>query len=173
MARFTRFSDREAVMRNVRKLKGSRIFVNEDLCPASHNIRKAQFTALKEARSQGKIAYFRHTKLIIKEKHASNQVTATFRRDRSVEHHRDGTPSGTSDGGGEGAQEPAGVSAASMGGQSSAIAPPAPGVGSAAAIDGAGCPPVDVDVSSCATPTPSSRNDKKSTQSQRITRQRK
>ncbi|KAK3859672.1 hypothetical protein Pcinc_034240 [Petrolisthes cinctipes] len=163
-------------MRNVGKLKGSRIFVNEDLCPASHNIRKAQFPALKEARSQGKIAYFRHTKLIIREKHASNQGTETFRRDGSVERHRNGsygTPSGTSDGGGEGAQEPAGVSAASMGGQSSAIAPPAPVVGSAAAIGGAGCPPVDVDVSSCATPTPSSRNDKKSTQSQRITRQRK
>ncbi|KAK3874082.1 hypothetical protein Pcinc_020952 [Petrolisthes cinctipes] len=173
MARFTRFNDREAVMRNVRKSRGSRIFVNEDLCPSSHNIRKAQFPALKEARSQGKISYFRHTKLIIKEKHASNQVTATFRRDGSVEHHRNGTPSGTIDGGGEGAKEPAGVSAASMGGQSIAIASPAPGVGSAAAIDGAGSTPADVDVSSCATPTPSSRNDKKSTQSQRITRQRK
>ena len=39
IARFQRFGDREAVMRNVTKLHGTRIFINEDLCPASHNIR--------------------------------------------------------------------------------------------------------------------------------------
>ncbi|KAG0720477.1 Spermatogenesis-associated protein 5-like protein 1 [Chionoecetes opilio] len=44
IARFTRFCDREAVMRNVAKLKGTRIFINEDLCPASHNVRKAQLS---------------------------------------------------------------------------------------------------------------------------------
>ena len=35
--RFSRFCDREAVMRNVFKLRGTRIFINEDLCPASQN----------------------------------------------------------------------------------------------------------------------------------------
>lgn len=68
IARFSRYGDREAVMRNVTKLRGTRIFINEDLCPASLNIKKAQLPLLKQARDQGKIAYFRNTKLIIKER---------------------------------------------------------------------------------------------------------
>lgn len=72
IARFTRFCDREAVMRNVSKLRGSRIYINEDLCPASQEIKKAQFPLQKQARSEGKIAYFRHTKLIIKDKNYAN-----------------------------------------------------------------------------------------------------
>ncbi len=68
VARFTRYGDREAVMRNVTKLKGTRIYITEDLCPASQNIRKAQIPAMKQAKSEGKVAYFRHTKLIIKER---------------------------------------------------------------------------------------------------------
>ncbi|MPC72157.1 Protein unc-13 C [Portunus trituberculatus] len=72
IARFTRFSDREAILRNVTKLKGTRIFVNEDLCAASQELRKFQLPMLKQAKSQGKIAYFRHTKLIVKDRLASN-----------------------------------------------------------------------------------------------------
>ncbi|MPD00166.1 hypothetical protein E2C01_095622 [Portunus trituberculatus] len=68
IARFTKFADREAVMRNDTKLRGTRIFINEDLCAASQSVRKAQLPLLKQARSEGKTAYFRHTKLIIKKK---------------------------------------------------------------------------------------------------------
>lgn len=91
IARFSKYSDREAVMRNVSKLRGTRIYVNEDLCPASQNIKKAKIPQLKEARSQGKIAYFRHTKLIIKDR------TSAQTQDVSVETTRDSanTPSGT------------------------------------------------------------------------------
>ena len=39
IARFARFSDREAVMRNVAKLRGTKIYINEDLCPVSQVIR--------------------------------------------------------------------------------------------------------------------------------------
>lgn len=35
VARFSRYCDRESVMRNASKLKGTNIFVNDDLCPAS------------------------------------------------------------------------------------------------------------------------------------------
>lgn len=68
VARFERFGDREAVLRNARKLKGTRIYVNEDLCPASQELKKSQFPLLKQAREAGKIAYFRHTKLIVKDR---------------------------------------------------------------------------------------------------------
>ncbi|KAK3853303.1 hypothetical protein Pcinc_040147 [Petrolisthes cinctipes] len=68
IARFSKFGDREAVMRSVTRLRGTNIFINEDLCPASQDIRRAQLPQLKKARSEGKIAYFRHTRLIIREK---------------------------------------------------------------------------------------------------------
>ncbi|KAG0710778.1 hypothetical protein GWK47_022104 [Chionoecetes opilio] len=55
-------------MRNVAKLRGSRIYIYEDLCPASQEIKRAQLPLLKQAKSEGKVAYFRHTKLIIKDK---------------------------------------------------------------------------------------------------------
>lgn len=74
IARFTRFSDREAVKRNVSKPRGSRIYVNEDLCPASQEIKRAQLPQLKQAKSEGKIGYFRRTKLIIKDK-TTNAIT--------------------------------------------------------------------------------------------------
>ena len=68
VARFAHFSDREAAMRNARKLKGTRIFINEDLCPASQEMVKSQLPQLKQARADGKIAFFRHTRLIIKDR---------------------------------------------------------------------------------------------------------
>lgn len=68
VARFARYSDREAVMRNARKLKGTNIFINDDLCAASQAIKSAQMPKMKQAKAQGKIAYFIRTKLIIKER---------------------------------------------------------------------------------------------------------
>lgn len=68
VARFTRYCDREAVMRNARKLRGTNIYINDDLCAASQAQRNAQMPQLKAARAQGKVAYFRHTRLVIKEK---------------------------------------------------------------------------------------------------------
>ncbi|KAK3876681.1 hypothetical protein Pcinc_018560 [Petrolisthes cinctipes] len=85
IARFVRFCDREAVMRSVTKLRGTRIFINEDLCPASQSIRKAQLPLLKKARSEGKLAYFRHTKLVIKQRMSAPQhevPTRTFHSSR-------------------------------------------------------------------------------------------
>lgn len=46
------------------------------ICLASQNIRKAQLPQLKKARSEGKVAYFRHTKLIIKDKTTPSGATA-------------------------------------------------------------------------------------------------
>lgn len=68
LARFARYCDRDAVMRNSNKLRGTNIFMNEDLCAASQAVKNAQMPLLKQARAQGKVAFFRHTRLIIKEK---------------------------------------------------------------------------------------------------------
>lgn len=77
IARFVRFSDREAVLRNSAKLRGTQIFVNEDLCPASQEIRRAKLPLLKQARSEGKIAYFNYTKLVIKERPTTGSRVTT------------------------------------------------------------------------------------------------
>ncbi|MPC19425.1 hypothetical protein E2C01_012339 [Portunus trituberculatus] len=69
VSRFERFGDREAVLRNARKLKGTGIYINEDLCPASQELRKQQIPLMKQARQDGKIAFFfKYTKLITKER---------------------------------------------------------------------------------------------------------
>ncbi|KAK3877108.1 hypothetical protein Pcinc_018160 [Petrolisthes cinctipes] len=55
------------VMRNARKQKGSGIYIDEDLCPASQEVRKSQIPLMKHAREEGKIDFFKHIRLIIKD----------------------------------------------------------------------------------------------------------
>lgn len=83
MARLSRYCDREAVMRNATKLRGTNIFVDEDLCPASHAAKIAKMPLLKQAKSQGKVAFFRHTRLIIREKHSDSDAAGRGRQPTS------------------------------------------------------------------------------------------
>ena len=73
VAKFLHFNDKQNIIRNSPKLKGSNIFVNEDLCLASQTKRREQLPKLREARSQGKIAYFVHTRLVIKDRPPVNR----------------------------------------------------------------------------------------------------
>ncbi|KAK4324876.1 hypothetical protein Pmani_004526 [Petrolisthes manimaculis] len=68
IVRLEKLNEREAVIRNAKKLKGTGIYINEDLCPASLEIKNKQLPLMKKAKEEGKIAFFRHTKLIIKER---------------------------------------------------------------------------------------------------------
>lgn len=47
VARFLRYGDRELVMRNGTKLKGTEIYINDDLCQASQEKKRAQLPLLK------------------------------------------------------------------------------------------------------------------------------
>lgn len=64
-------------MRNPRKFKGTGIYFNEDLCPASQTKIKSQPPLMKQARSEGKIAYFKYTRLIIKERTVRSPASGT------------------------------------------------------------------------------------------------
>lgn len=75
VVRFAKYSDREAVLRNAKKLKGMGIYVNEDLCPASLEEKRRHIPRMRKAREEGKIAFFRHTKLIVKEKTVQHPST--------------------------------------------------------------------------------------------------
>lgn len=73
LVRFSRSADRDAAMRNARKLRGS-VFIYEDLCPESQRIKKERYNDYKKAKSEGKIAYFVRSKLIIRDRQSSNEV---------------------------------------------------------------------------------------------------
>lgn len=64
--RFARFADRQQALRNSPMLRNTNIYINEDLCETSLQLWKTQTPELKKARAEGKIAYFNHTKLIIR-----------------------------------------------------------------------------------------------------------
>ena len=68
VAKFLRFSDRDKILQNSKNLKGTNVYINEDLSEASLHKRKELLPQLKQARAAGKIAYFSHTRLIIKDK---------------------------------------------------------------------------------------------------------
>lgn len=52
LVRLEKFHDRETILKYARKLKGTSIYVNEDLCAASQAIKQSQFSLMKQARSQ-------------------------------------------------------------------------------------------------------------------------
>lgn len=68
VARFARFADRQQAIKKSSMLKNTQVYINEDLCESSVQARKAQIPEMKKARAEGKIAYFNHTKLIIRER---------------------------------------------------------------------------------------------------------
>lgn len=60
-ARFLRFADKQAIQANAKLLRGSNIFILQDLPKRIREERKAQWPALKAAREAGKLAYFSNT----------------------------------------------------------------------------------------------------------------
>lgn len=58
IARFLRYSDREKVIRCAYKLKGTDFKIYEDIPKELHDLRKPQMKKLKDARKEGKKAYF-------------------------------------------------------------------------------------------------------------------
>ena len=73
VARLKHDSDKNLTMKNSWKLKGSRIFINEDLSDQTIRKRQEKLPDLKAARESGKIAYFIKDKLIIKERIARKE----------------------------------------------------------------------------------------------------
>lgn len=85
VARFARYGDRDAAIRRGRHLKGTNIYLNEDLSAASLAIKNAQMPLLKQARAEGKVAFFRHTKLIIRDKTFGSATGLDVRAGRAAE----------------------------------------------------------------------------------------
>ena len=63
--RLQKSSDRNLILKNSYKLKSTGVFLNDDVSEGTMKIRKEKMEKLKEARSNGKIAYFIGRKLVI------------------------------------------------------------------------------------------------------------
>lgn len=151
IVRFVKFEDRQLVLRNSPKLKKTNIFINEDLCEASMQERRAKLPELKKARAEGKIAYFSHTRLVIKERKVHSALVhdqrSELRRADGGDAARDGTASArdvvvtrsaaAAVGACGGAGVDAGDASASGGSGGGAAAPAVGGDGAAAAALGA------------------------------------
>ena len=83
VAKFLNFKDRNIILKNSAKLKGTNVFINEDLCEASNAIRRSKLPELKKARSEGKIAFFSHTKLIIRERRLEGETPVISNREHA------------------------------------------------------------------------------------------
>ena len=68
ITKLSNYRTRDDIMRNKSKLKGTGIYLNEDLSDNTNKIRKEKMEEYKKARSLGKIAYFKGRNLVIKER---------------------------------------------------------------------------------------------------------
>lgn len=68
IARLAHDTDKEKTMKRSWKLKGSLIYINEDLSEYTIQKRKNKMTDMMKAREAGKIAYFKREKLIVKDR---------------------------------------------------------------------------------------------------------
>ena len=59
------YKQKEEILRNTKKLKGSNIFINEDFCYETMQYRKKLWEEVKNLRSQGKIAYLNYQLLVV------------------------------------------------------------------------------------------------------------
>ena len=64
--------DRDSAMKNKMKLKGTGIYMNEDLCENTLKARKDKMDQFKQAKLSGKTAFFNGKTLIIREKRINN-----------------------------------------------------------------------------------------------------
>lgn len=80
VVKFLKFKDRESVLKNGSKLKGTNIFAREDLSERILARRASQMEEFKDARRNGKIAYFVLDKLVVKDRPVPDTQSTTSAR---------------------------------------------------------------------------------------------
>ena len=64
--------DKVACLKMSSRLKGTNVYVNEDVSRATQEIRKTKLPLLKQRRQEGNIAYFSGTEIIVKRRQTQN-----------------------------------------------------------------------------------------------------
>ena len=67
LAKYRKVSDRNDIYRKRTAMKGTYIYVNEDLCPGTVAARQAQMHQYHEARKAGKQVYWSYRKLVVRD----------------------------------------------------------------------------------------------------------
>lgn len=81
IARMSHDMDKDKILKNTWRLKGSNIYISEDLSELTLEKRKSKLPEMKKAKEEGKIAYFKKDKLIIKNRRPdSNKHNQTSTR---------------------------------------------------------------------------------------------
>ena len=102
IARFNNFRDRQKCMISAPKLKGTNIYVNEDVSKKTLEKKMSQLDTLREKRKQGFIAYFYGDRMIVKRRINSINAPRDERGNTAVPVFRSGdslndpSPSGKS-----------------------------------------------------------------------------
>ena len=68
VCRILSYKDTVKILRNVKKLKGKNIFINEDFCQATLDHRKELWKEVKRLKEEGEIAYLQHRSIVVKRK---------------------------------------------------------------------------------------------------------
>ena len=92
VAKMSSYEHRTSCLKNSAKLKGSNIFLNEDVSPATQSIRNSKMAELQDARQRGLIAYFSGTKLVTRIKrstHSSYENAASLGTEDGTASRRD------------------------------------------------------------------------------------
>jgi len=78
LVKFNSFQQRQSCMRSSSKLKGTNLFLRDDVCRTTQDIRRTKLDELKAKRSEGLVAYFSGIDIVTKEKKTSplNSVTS-------------------------------------------------------------------------------------------------
>lgn len=67
ICRITKYKDKQKVLRNAKYLKGSGIYVYEDFCKDTMELRKTLWNQVLEYRRQNKFAYLNYRSIVVKE----------------------------------------------------------------------------------------------------------
>ena len=65
--RLANFKDKSIILKNVNKLKGSDVYINEDFSRETSELRKKLWDEVKQLRSEGKFAYLNYHSIITRE----------------------------------------------------------------------------------------------------------
>ena len=74
MIRFKNFSDRQACSKAAPNLRGTNLYLNDDVSKATLDIRKGKMDELKEKRKQGLIAYFSGDRIVTRRRGQSDDL---------------------------------------------------------------------------------------------------
>ena len=65
--RLANFKDKSIILKNVNKLKGNDVYINEDFSRETTELSKKLWDEVKQLRSEGKFAYLNYPSIIIRD----------------------------------------------------------------------------------------------------------